>query len=1019
MRLIITCEHRFALGSDGSVWTRVACDYSFWERYLSAFDSVRVVARAKLDQQIDSKYRAVTGPCVEFWPLPYYLGPEQFLLRRRAIRKSLFSAVGESDALLCRVGSPLADELLPSIWEAQRPYGLEVVGDPYEAMGPGTIRHPLRPLFRARSARSLRTQCSRAVAVAYVTRESLERRYPSPAHSVGISDVGQLDFTHSPKVFTTNYSSVYCDDADFVGHARQFQSREQPRILFVGSLAQMYKGPDVLLKAVKLLLTEINPTVVMVGDGKHRVELEQLAGRLGIADHVRFLGELPSGQAIRDQFDQATLFVMPSRTEGLPRAMIEAMTRALPCIGTRVGGIPELLDDRDLVDSEDVAGLADKIKQVVTNPARLSEMSRRNLHCAQEYRPEVLDKRRAEFYGFLRQATQRWRSVRARPPLESPRSGIILGVTSDMSISFVRDQASFLSRKDFDVSVVSSPGKQLEALSHQGIASVGIPMRREISPVGDFVSLYRLWRLVRRSRPAIVEFGTPKAGLLGILAAWATRVPCRIYTMHGLKLETTKGILRSVLLRAERLASSCADRVLCVSESLRQRVVELGIASLEKTVVLAKGTHNGVDLDRFSPALRNFQATQKMRSDLEISEDALVIGFVGRLVKDKGIRELAEAFRILSTGHSKLRLLVVGAFETGDPVETDVRSYIESAPAVVFQGFVDDTAPYYGLMDVLVLPTYREGFPGAPLEAQASGVPVVTTTATGAIDSVIDGVTGILVPVGDSNSLALAIDKLLRDAELRASMGRAGRERMERDFRPETIWQAQVQLYRDLLQEKLGKAPNQSRVNPSRAGGWPKRVFDLLVTIGALPLLSPVLAAIAGAIRLFIGSPVMFRQRRTGLHGQLFTCLKFRTMTDARDPNGQLLPDADRLTPLGRFLRNTSLDELPELFNVIRGEMSLVGPRPLLPQYLERYTREQMRRHEVKPGITGWAQVNGRNSVNWEQKFAYDIWYVENRNFWLDVKILALTLWKTLKREGISQPGHATMQEFRGAARPE
>ena len=180
-------------------------------------------------------------------------------------------------------------------------------------------------------------------------------------------------------------------------------------------------------------------------------------------------------------------------------------------------------------------------------------------------------------------------------------------------------------------------------------------------------------------------------------------------------------------------------------------------------------------------------------------------------------------------------------------------------------------------------------------------------------------------------------------------------------------------------------------------------------------VLSPLLLAVAGIVRSFLGSPVLFRQLRPGYKGRPFTCLKFRTMTDRRDANGHLLSDAERLTPLGRFLRSTSLDELPELINVIRGEMSLVGPRPLLMQYLERYTPEQMRRHEVKPGVTGWAQINGRNAASWEQKFAYDIWYVENQSFWLDLKILALTPSKILTREGISQPGHATMREFDGA----
>ncbi|MDW8226777.1 MAG: sugar transferase [Anaerolineales bacterium] len=162
------------------------------------------------------------------------------------------------------------------------------------------------------------------------------------------------------------------------------------------------------------------------------------------------------------------------------------------------------------------------------------------------------------------------------------------------------------------------------------------------------------------------------------------------------------------------------------------------------------------------------------------------------------------------------------------------------------------------------------------------------------------------------------------------------------------------------------------------------------------------------------GSPVIFRQQRAGYKGRPFWIYKFRTMTDRTGPDGHLLPDEERLTPLGRFLRSTSLDELPELINVLRGEMSLVGPRPLFVKYLERYSPEQMRRHDVVPGITGWAQVNGRNAISWPEKFALDLWYVDHWSFWLDLKILWMTFWKTLKREGISQPGHATMEEFMG-----
>lgn len=196
-----------------------------------------------------------------------------------------------------------------------------------------------------------------------------------------------------------------------------------------------------------------------------------------------------------------------------------------------------------------------------------------------------------------------------------------------------------------------------------------------------------------------------------------------------------------------------------------------------------------------------------------------------------------------------------------------------------------------------------------------------------------------------------------------------------------------------------------------------KRIFDLVISASALLVLAPLLAVIALLVRIKLGSPVLFRQQRPGLHGEPFTILKFRTMTDARDGEGNLLPDSVRLTPFGRFLRGTSLDELPELINVLRGDMSLVGPRPLLMRYLPLYTPEQMRRHEVRPGITGWAQVNGRNALTWEDKFALDVWYVDHLSLWLDVKTILLTFLKVVRREGISQPGHATMQEFQGSHR--
>lgn len=205
-------------------------------------------------------------------------------------------------------------------------------------------------------------------------------------------------------------------------------------------------------------------------------------------------------------------------------------------------------------------------------------------------------------------------------------------------------------------------------------------------------------------------------------------------------------------------------------------------------------------------------------------------------------------------------------------------------------------------------------------------------------------------------------------------------------------------------------------MSAKRYRSFGKRLFDLALVIPALILLSPLLALLALLLRLKLGSPVLFRQVRPGKHSELFKIYKFRTMLDLRDKDGKLLPDEKRLTLFGRFLRNTSLDELPGLWNVIRGEMSLVGPRPLLVRYLDRYTPEQARRHEVLPGITGWAQINGRNGAEWDEKFAMDVWYVDNLSFWLDIKIIAVTLGKVLLREGTIEASN--VPDFWGTLRP-
>jgi glycosyltransferase involved in cell wall biosynthesis len=388
------------------------------------------------------------------------------------------------------------------------------------------------------------------------------------------------------------------------------------------------------------------------------------------------------------------------------------------------------------------------------------------------------------------------------------RIDVLHAVTSSVSLVLLRGQLAYLRAAGFHPAVVCSPGPQLEETREtESIPVFTVEMEREISPLKDLVALVRASQLVRRLRPMISNCGTPKAGLLVGLAAWLNRVPCRIYTLRGLRVETARGPKRWLLLLTERIACGCAHRVICVSPSLRQRVVELGVVPPEKTIVLASGSSNGVDPSRFSSTPERLADAAEIRRRLGIDPYCPVIGYVGRLTSDKGIPELIAAFRLIRQSFPDVVLLLVGSYEEGDPVPPETCAAIESDSGVIRVDFTSEIATYYFVMDMLVLPTHREGFPNVVLEAQAASRPVVTTRATGASDSVCDGVTGLLVPVGDTVALADGLMKLLSNRELAQRMGRAGRERVIREFRHETIWEALTGFYRELLQQRGMPAP--------------------------------------------------------------------------------------------------------------------------------------------------------------------------------------------------------------------
>jgi len=389
-----------------------------------------------------------------------------------------------------------------------------------------------------------------------------------------------------------------------------------------------------------------------------------------------------------------------------------------------------------------------------------------------------------------------------RTDIARDRPIILYCVTVPLSAwTLLRGQLAYFRQQGYEVHLACSPGPALDRVAErEGVIVHAVPMDRgAISLLRDLRSLAAMVSLMRRIRPDVVNAGTPKAGLIGMLAAWITRVKARVYVLRGLRLETAAGRTRQVLTMAERLACGCAHRVVCVSESLRARAVKTGLVAPGKTMVVGSGSSNGVQIERFRPNPALLEAADAARLRLGLDEDMPTVGFIGRLTRDKGIVELVESFERLYAQDSSRRLLLVGDAEDGDPLPARTRDTLEKHPGVVRAGFVPETAPYYQLMDVLCLPSYREGFPNAPLEAAAAGRPTVTTDATGARDSVIHGQTGVIVPLGDVDALVETLDELLRDRQRTRRLGRRAQQWVTREFAPERVWDGLGAVYHQLL----------------------------------------------------------------------------------------------------------------------------------------------------------------------------------------------------------------------------
>ena len=395
MNLVILFDHRYARQSDGSIASKTHYNYAlFSQRYLRVFDRVQILARVDDGQPGE----IALGPGVSVVSLGDWNSPVGLFRRRRQVMQLIDSHLQTAAAVMIiapgTVGNLAVDQLL----RQQRPYGVEVVGDPAESLGSGSVKHLLRPLICLQFCRSLRKLCQRATTASYVTREALQRRYPP-----------------GPQALTTHYSSIELLDEAFVETPRPSQSRDRWRILHVGTMSQPYKAQDVLIDAVAQCRSSgLNVELDLIGEGRLRSQLEQQVRERSLEPYVKFLGHLPPGAAVRERLDRADLFVLPSRTEGLPRTMLEAMARGLPCLGSDVGGIPELLSPTELVRVDDRAGLAARIRSLCLDPDRMARLSSTNLALSRDYHDRILNSRRITIYERLRDAQAEWLGLASR-----------------------------------------------------------------------------------------------------------------------------------------------------------------------------------------------------------------------------------------------------------------------------------------------------------------------------------------------------------------------------------------------------------------------------------------------------------------------------------------------------------------------------------------------------------------------------------------------------------------------------
>ncbi|WP_447978420.1 glycosyltransferase [Candidatus Nitrospira bockiana] len=773
-KLLLVTDHRF-FGSSAGIFDASCYDHHFFDDYIAVFDRVRVAARIRADARPAFSCR-VDSAAVSFCPLPDRQG-FHWVREPHCVSRALAEAVSWADAVCIRAPSVSGHIAFRIARRLGKPVMFELIGDPVAALQ--YQEHGLlKSLYGRYMGHCLRQVTHHAEVGNYVGR-TLRQRYPP-----------------GPRTIADEISDVRLSVSLIKPAKRYDEIAGRLVVVLVASLVPV-KRHEMLLQAVSSARASgANIHLHIVGDGPLRVKLERLAAALGMAETTIFHGQVAGRRPVFEILDASDLFVMTSASEGMPRAMIEAMARGLAVVGTDVGGIVELLPSAQRFPVDDCQALSHLLVRLSKSPELLAQFAAHSERMVHSFTDEHLSMRRRTLLRAL------------KSKVIEPRPKLLVGITDPQSSILLRGQLAYLAQKGFQVRLLCSPGAMVRRLaSDEQVNLTEIPMAREIRPAHDLAALWKILRVLRKERPWLVSAGTPKAGFLVALAAWFCRTPVRVYVLRGLRFETERGVRRGVLWLTERITCRVSTHILCNSHSLMRRAVEVGVFAKGRGTVLRAGSSNGVDTRRFRMTRAKREEGTHLRRTYGIGHDELVIGFVGRLVPDKGLLELAHAWRQLRVQFPGLHLFVLGAQETHSPLASDVHTMLHRDGRVHLAGHRDDPSPFYACMDLLVLPSYREGFPNVILEAASMGIPAVATDVPGCVDAVEDGVTGALIPVRDAAALERTIRKYLENPYLRRRHGHQARRRVRRDFRRELIWEDLHSLFVKLLQDQGLPAP--------------------------------------------------------------------------------------------------------------------------------------------------------------------------------------------------------------------